>query len=182
MPVKNPDFCACGVVKDEGLTLEGGGPPRAAAAGKPVLDLARRRAKIAPPVADELQIPKEGLSTLSAAFTREYVEKIIRVLKQLREKGTSEAAIRLKIDHELKNSVDAFSRRRLYDMSRDLAIPDDFAPDAIVEERETKPGSFVVKVTKTPAGFIPGTLMHHRGKCCCIVRLEGQTLHLKTVR
>lgn len=175
MPNLDPEIRVRWGPPDETLTLEGGPPPR------PALALRPRRAKIPPPMTDDLQLPKEGLSTLSASFTRDYVEKVLKALKQIRDHGTSEADILRKMEREMRD-MDAFSRRRLYEMSRGGPIPDDFPPDAVVDQREPKPGSFVLTVKQVPKVFVVGTLIQHAGKCCCIVRLEVQTLHLKAVR
>lgn len=129
---------------------------------------------------DEIRLPREGMSTLSAAFTRSYVEKIIRGIKSLRDKGKPEDQI-LKTLRDQLTDLDPFSLERVYKISLGETIPDDFAESMIAKETEIKPGTWKLEVKLVPPGVEMGTIVHHRGRACCVVRRDGAMVQLKAL-
>ena len=128
----------------------------------------------------EIQKPREGMSTLSAQFTRKYVDKVVSAIKDLRTGGMAETKIYEKMRGELKH-LDEHTLRRIYDKSLGKPISDDLTEKMIAERKEVKSGTIQVTLkTETPFGI--GSILQIDGDDWCVTQRREKTLTLKHIR
>lgn len=132
-------------------------------------------------LADELKRPREGLSTLSAQFTRRYMEKVVAAVRELRDSGMSEVRIFEKMRAELKH-VDEHTMRRLYDKSLNKTVPDDLVADQVASRQEIKPGTLELEMKSLTLPLTLGSIVQYEGIDWVVTQRRGLALSLKAIR
>ena len=129
-------------------------------------------------MASELPESPEGFSTLAAQFTSSVVDKIVSTVKKLRAEGWTEGNILSRMREDLR-VYPSHAVHRLYDLSRDKAVPDDVAESNLVSEKELKADSLEVAVKVPIPGVEKGGLFQHKGLCWLVVEARGPLYILK---
>jgi hypothetical protein len=122
--------------------------------------------------------PPEGFSTLAAQFTRKVVDRIVSTIRDLRRRGWTERRILAQLKKDLR-AFPSHAIRRLYDLSRDRAIPDDVAASNIASEKEVKTDTLELVVRVELPGVEKGGLLQHRGSCWYVASASGTAYVLK---
>lgn len=107
----------------------------------------------------EIRRPREGMSTLSAQFSRRMIDKVVAAIQDLRLKGKTEHEILQKMRTELRH-VDEHTLQKLHAKSLGLKIADDFTAGQIAGRREIKSGTLAVKLKKEPEWLTVGSIVH----------------------
>ncbi len=126
----------------------------------------------------ELPESPEGFSTLAAQFTRSVVDKIVSTVRKLRAEGWTEGSILARMREDLR-AYPSHAVQRLYDLSRDKAIPDDVASSNLASEKEVKADTIEVGVRVPLPGVEKGGLLQHKGSCWYVVEVRGPVYTLK---
>ena len=129
-------------------------------------------------MSDDLKIPEEGFSTLSAQVTRESVDVAVRAVNQLLQAGMSETEIKAMMTEEM-NEQSQFTINRIYDMAIEKEIPDDFPEENVVSSEAPKLNTLLVTVSETHPDIRFGTLAHHQEKDWYVADLREKTYTLK---
>ena len=132
-------------------------------------------------VADELKRPREGLSTLSAQFTRRYMDKVIAAVRELRQSGMSEVRIFDKMRAELKH-VDDHTLRRLYDRSLDKTVPDDIVAGQVAARHDVKTGTVDLELHALALPLTLGSIVQYEGVDWVVTQRRDLKLSLKAIR
>lgn len=130
---------------------------------------------------DELKKPREGLSTLSAQFTRRYMDKVVSAVRELRQSGMTEVRIFEKMRSELRH-VDDHTLRRLYDRSLDRTVPDDLTAEQVAARREIKPGTVDLELRRLELPLTIGSIVQYEGVDWIVTQRRELTLSLKAIR
>jgi hypothetical protein len=128
----------------------------------------------------ELVGPQEGFSTLSAQAVRQSVERIRRVIRQERERGTSEEALQKALRRDLPE-FDGHTRGLIFRLATEENVPDDFSREDIVEREQPKPGSVILTLKKDPEGPELHSLVRYLGKEWLVLRREGKRWTLRAL-
>lgn len=129
---------------------------------------------------NDLLFPSEGASTLAAQFTRRAVQKIVTVARSLRRDGWTERKILARMKEDLR-AYPAHAVRRLYDLSREKAVPDDVRPSNLVSEQAVKERTLRLTVKVPVPGIEQGGLLQHKGDCWYVVSASGPTYVIKSL-
>jgi len=127
---------------------------------------------------EEIRPPQEGMSTLGAQFTQAAVQKILRVVRSLREQGWRERKILDQMKRDLP-SFPSHTLRRLYDQAIGNPVEDDFRPEEVVAEREVKARTLEVELRNPPKGIGADCLVRYRGSDWYVAQVSGKTFRLK---
>jgi hypothetical protein len=131
-------------------------------------------------MADELQLPREGMSTIGAQFTKSAVSKVLQAVKKLKDQGFNELAILDKMKKELP-FFHPHTVRRLYDKSVGNPIEDDFREADVVSEKELKPGTIELALKAAAPGIERDCLIQFRGGDWYVAKVTGATYLLKKI-
>lgn len=129
----------------------------------------------------EIRRPREGMSTLSAQFSRRMIDKVVAAIKELRQKGRSENEILAKMRTELRH-VDEHTLQKLHAKSLNLKIEDDFTASQVVSRREIKSGTLGIKLKKEPEWLTIGSIVQLDGEEWCVTARGETDLTLKRLR
>ena len=130
---------------------------------------------------EELNLPRESLSSLGAQFTGSVMKKVTAAVQKLLADGWSEAKILRKMKDELR-SFRPFTIQRLFDKAAGRAIADDIASGNVVSEKELKAGTIEVELSKIPAGIESDCMVQFRGADWYVARARGKAFTLKLLR
>lgn len=131
-------------------------------------------------MADELKLPREGMSTIGAQFTKSAVAKVLAAVKKLKEQGFNELTILDKMKKELP-FFHPHTVRRLYDKSVGNPVEDDLKTENLVSEKEVKPGTFEIVVTAPLPGIERDCLVQYKGNDYYVAKASGTTYLLKKI-
>ena len=126
----------------------------------------------------ELAMPDEGMGTLMAQITREWIDKIIRIIHDQRSNGNSDPVI----FNALKQSLPDFDKHtlaRILALSRDEPIEEDFPAELITETHQPKPNTVVLTLSGQPADLKPFSLARYNDTDWIVLEAEGNTWTLK---
>lgn len=126
----------------------------------------------------ELTMPEEGMGTLMAQVTRQWVEKISRVIQGLRAKGANDASIFNALQQGLPD-FDRHTLARIMALARNEPIEDDFAPEHIAGSSQPKPNTVVLKFHKAPQNIGHFSLVRHNDTDWVVLECDGLTWTLK---
>lgn len=130
--------------------------------------------------ADDIRMPREGMSTLVTQYTRKELDRLANVITQLRARGQSEDTILGMMRQQLTN-FDPHTLQRIYRRSLGLAIPDDFEPGNVKSLVELKSTTVRLEVHEVIGHLRPMSLVQFRGGDWFVQSLEGSTYTLKRV-
>ncbi len=129
-------------------------------------------------MSDDPVLPREGFTTLGAAFTREALEKVRRVVLVLSSQGRTEAQVLQLMKKDLPDFGEA-GRKRLYDLATGARIPDDFSKDDVASQKAVKKDTLEIELKSPPADLASGALVRWLGTDWVVARLEGPKLLLR---
>ena len=129
----------------------------------------------------DLLAGEEGISTLVAQFTRRDVDRIIRVIRRERMKGTPEETIAKAMERDLGN-YNAHSRQLLLRLASDETVPDDFPPETVTESKQPKPNTLELTLAAPVPGIQLHTLVHQAGQEWLVMACENSRWTLKLLQ
>lgn len=131
-------------------------------------------------MSDELQLPREGMSTIGAQFTKSAVNKVLQAVQKLKAQGFNELVILDKMKKELP-FFHPHTVRRLYDKSVGNPVEDDIKASDVTSEREVKPATFEIVTTAPVPGVERDCLIQFRGHDYYVAKITGSTYLLKKI-
>lgn len=131
-------------------------------------------------MSDELRLPREGLSTIGAQFTKSAIVKILLAVRKLKNEGWPEPQILEKMRKELPH-FHPHTLKRLYDKSVGNPVEDDVRAEDIVAERTIKDRTIEIDLKLVPKGIEADCLIQFRGEDWYVARVRGNTLLLKNL-
>jgi hypothetical protein len=126
----------------------------------------------------ELVAPEEGLATLMAQITRRWVDRLVRLIRQQREKGVPDEVIARALRRDLPD-FDAHTRRRVMELAAGAAIPDDFPAEAVAESEQPKPNTIVLTVSGVRPDLGQYSLVRYHGTEWLVSACQGGRWTLK---
>jgi hypothetical protein len=126
----------------------------------------------------ELIAPEEGLGTLMAQITRGWVDRLVRLVRQQREKGVPDDAIAKALRHDLPE-FDAHTRRRVMDLAAGGPIPDDFPAEAVTASAQPKPNTVELTVSGVRPDLGQYSLVRYHGTEWLVSACQGDCWTLK---
>ncbi len=130
--------------------------------------------------ADEIKMPHEGMSTLVTQFTKNELDRLGRIITQLREKGETEEKILDLMRQQLKR-FDPHTLTRIYHRSLGNPIPDDFTPENVVSEREVKANTLELTVKHLLPHLDQQSLVLYKGQEWFVQWLEERKYTIKRI-
>lgn len=130
---------------------------------------------------EDLNLPRESLSSLGAQFTASVMRKVTAAVQQLLAEGWTEAKILRKMKEELR-SFRPFTIQRLYDKGAGRAIADDIVNEEVLSEKVVKEGTIDLELAHPPKGLESDCLVQFRGCDWYVARVRDKVFTLKLIR
>lgn len=111
---------------------------------------------------DELEMPAEGFVTISIAFTKDQMDRILQAMRKLQAEGWPEPAVLAKIKASVPN-FSSVSIKRLYDIAVGRPVPDDFKPQEIVSQHAVAKDTFEIELAANRTDIFPGAVVRFLG-------------------
>ncbi|MCZ7647792.1 MAG: hypothetical protein M5U26_21465 [Planctomycetota bacterium] len=119
------------------------------------------------------------MGTLMAQMTRQWVDKVVKVIRSEREKGVPFAALNRSLKQGLPN-FDAHTRQRLLDLASDLELADDFAQESIAKSEQLKPNTIRITLAAPPEADLGiYSLIRFHGAEWLVTEQQGDVWTLK---
>ncbi|MCW8131182.1 MAG: hypothetical protein KIS92_12605 [Planctomycetota bacterium] len=126
----------------------------------------------------ELIAPDEGMGTLMAQITRQWIDRITALIKEKREAGSSDGAIFSALRDGLPD-FDKHTLARILALSRDEPIDEDFPAETIAEARQPKPNTVVLSLKGSPGDLGMHSLVRYNDTDWLVLECENDTWTLK---
>jgi hypothetical protein len=126
----------------------------------------------------ELRMPRESMTMVGIAFTKELTKKILAAAKKLQADGlpADEALLQLKRDH--RGFSDA-GLRRMLDLAAGRPVRDDFGSGDVVAQRAVSKDTFLVQLGRERSDLAPGGVVRFLGADWYVKRVAGALLELR---
>jgi hypothetical protein len=132
-------------------------------------------------MAEEIRLPREGMSTIGAQYTRVYLERVLAAVRKLKDQGWPEPRILDKMRAEL-HSFTEHDIKRLFDLAVENPVEDDVPAADVQAERTIKEGTVELDVARIPKFAEVGSLLRFQGSDWYIAGKRASTLVLKKIR
>jgi hypothetical protein len=129
---------------------------------------------------DEIKLPREGLTTLTIAFTKKSIAKITDTVRSLQKQGWDEEKILERMRREMP-SFDPHTIRRLYALASGQPVNDDFAREEITSQKAVAENTFELQLAKTRPDLPTGAVVRFLGADWCVKRASGTTLEIRRI-
>ena len=111
---------------------------------------------------DEIRLPRETMTTLGAAFTKDALVKVKRIVQKLQDAGKSEKEILSIMRHDLPDFPSA-TRNRLYALAVGRKVADDFKSGEVTDQKAVKKDTLEVQLKAPRPDLVSGSLVHYLG-------------------
>ncbi|MGD0091579.1 MAG: hypothetical protein ABSE73_16805 [Planctomycetota bacterium] len=129
----------------------------------------------------DLSAGVEGVSTLTAQFSRRVLERIVRTIQRERARGVPDDKIARAMERDL-SGYDEHSRRLLLRLASGGLLSDDFPPETVAGSEQLKSNTLLLTLTAAPSGIKTHSIVHYQGREWLVAACEKNCCKLKLVQ